>query len=153
MYKKHSIKTSITVGIILMMIVGLLLPSTSASIEIDDGDGFWTDDFDYGTPEDVGVSCINCRVDDESNSIILNETTYAGRIYDFGEGGSHKEGGVHEAYYYQSFFFLPMRFFNPNSHIKWENEFDEDFEYPYIEEPNESHEDERNVETSSTGFK
>lgn len=139
MYKKHSIKTSITVGILLMMIVGLLLPSISASIETDSGDGFWLDNFDYSSNEEARENLIltNCSI--YNGSVMFNRST---------EGLTYKiDGSSHKAYSYPTSFFIPF-FFSPNNHIRFEDQFENYLEYPGIKSL-----DNKYADRSSKGFK
>ena len=70
MNAKHLIKKSIIVGIIFLTTIGLMFPSTLASVEKDSADGVWTDNFE---PNDDGnVTLKNCTI--ESNAIELKQS-------------------------------------------------------------------------------
>ncbi len=105
MYAKHLIKKSIIVGIIFLTAIGLIFPSTLASVEMGPLDGVWTDNFE----NDDDVNLTNCTIED--NAIVLNRSTNEVE-YNFADGKSH------EAYSYVTPFFLPL--FPPDSHIKRE---------------------------------
>ena len=102
MYKNHSIKTSIVVGILLMTTLGLLVPSTSASPTIDVVDGIWSDDFKYvnETEGDENLSYENCTVDYVNGIVTLIESP-EGLMHDF-------KGSGHNAYKYRSKYFIPL---------------------------------------------
>jgi hypothetical protein len=130
MYKKHSIKTSIVVGILLMTTLGLLVPSTSASIETDADDGFWTDDFKYENLEDANenLSFINCTIDTTSGFIVLNKTVEP-KTYDF-------KDTTHQAYSYSVYKFWNLDIFT-RLQITDNHKFDKYLDIPGIKTPDD----------------
>ena len=109
MYTKHSIKTLIIVGFIFLTLIGVLFTSIVGSVEIDEGDGVWSDDFKTAG----SVDCNNCTVDNDDGIIMLNKSTDE-RQYNFSE-----ENFPHTAYAYKSLFFLPItKLFSPESHTE-----------------------------------
>jgi len=119
MYKKHSIKTSIVVGILLMTTLGLLVPSTSASISINDDDGIWHDDFKYGSPGSAAenITVENCNIDIQNGVISLNPEIHP-RNYNFNE-----EDLTHKASVYRWISFMPrsiLPFIKPDSPLSRE---------------------------------
>lgn len=119
MYKKHSIKTSIVVGILLMTTVGLLVPSTSASISINVHDGIWLDDFKYDSLEaaEENLTTDNCKIYNETGVISLNPETHP-RSYSFDE-----EDFPHKASVYRWISFRPISllpFTHPDRHLSSE---------------------------------
>lgn len=107
MNAKYLIKRSIIVGIIFLTTIGLMFPSTLASVETDAADGVWTDNFE---PNDEGnVTLKNCTIKD--NAIELKQSK--NKIdYNFADGRSH------EAYSYVAYFFFPL--YRPDYHIESE---------------------------------
>ncbi|UCF12203.1 MAG: PQQ-binding-like beta-propeller repeat protein [Thermoplasmatales archaeon] len=102
MNAKHLIKKSIIVGIIFLITIGLMFPSTLASVEIDAADGVWTDSFE----NDADVILTNCTIED--NAVVLKQSKNKVE-YSFADGRSH------EAYSYVAYFFFPLS--RPDSHI------------------------------------
>ena len=112
MYKKHSSKMPIVIGIFLMITIGLLVPSISASIETDADDGFWFDDFVYVPPEDPYENLLltNCTINVDTGTITLNKTVEPNK-YDFTDNS-------HDAYSFSSIFsldILPLKFITDNN--------------------------------------
>jgi len=142
MYKKHSIKTSIVAGILLMTTVGLLVPSTSASIETDADDGFWTDNFVYDSQDDAAenLSFINCSINVTTGTIVLNKTDEP-KTYDFVDTS-------HQAYSYSSILFNPF-YLVTNVHLTEYNKLDKYLDIPGIKIPD----DEKYASWSSAGWK
>ena len=103
MYKKRSIKTSIVIGILLMTTVGLFIPSSSASISINDNDGIWLDDFKYETQiaAEENITIDNCKIDNTNGVISLNPEIHP-RTYNFNE-----EDFQHKASTYRWISFRP----------------------------------------------
>jgi outer membrane protein assembly factor BamB len=152
MHLNRSMKFSLTLSVIFFLIVGFFIPSTVIAIYIDPLDGIWTDSFeDKDTtyrPTNGTSRCIW-----EDGTILLARTSDGGRNYTFKDQGSFKNND-HKAYYYQTA--LPIKpfsfLFSPLTHTeRAEREFDADFQYPNIENFNES--SNRYVETSASGFK
>jgi len=145
MYKKHSIKTLVIIGLLLISTVGLLVPSISASIETDGGDGFWFDDFIYEPPEDPNENLIltNCTINVNSGTITLNKTVEP-KKYDFTDNS-------HDAYSFSSIFsleILPFKF-TTNTHLTDYNKLDKYLDIPNIKREN----DNKYAEWSSAGLK
>jgi len=133
MYTKHSIKTLVIVGFLLMAAIGLLFPSTSASIETDADDGFWSDSF----TDKQTTNRTDCIWD--NGTITLPKSTDP-REYDFSDGGSFRDN-LHKAYYLRMFklekLFLSTSLLSPERLANREFEFDETFQYPFIEDDSE----------------
>ncbi len=145
MYKKHSIKTPIVIGILLMTTVGLLFPSTSASIETDGIDGFWINDFIYKPHEDPYEDLIltNCTINVNGGTITLDKTVEP-KKYDFTDNS-------HDAYSFSSIFsleILPFKFIT-NIHLIENNRLDKYTEIPNIRKEN----DDKYAEWSSSRWK
>jgi outer membrane protein assembly factor BamB len=142
----HVIGRSIQVGFLLVIAIIILIPSSSAYLEVDPADGVWTDDFENSST----VECENCVC---TNGTITLDKSTNDRTYDFRDGGGFNKNS-HAAYYYQTlfppFFLQYFSFFSPTRHLIWEREFDETFEYPFIERALEF--ENRYASTSSTRF-
>jgi len=146
MNKKNSIKTLVVIGFLLISTIGLIIPNTTALPVIDEDDGIWTDDFNYDNQTEVDANLIykNCTVD--YGYVSLNKSM-KGLVYDF-------DSGDHNAYKYQSFFFIPrLIIFSPSLHVLFESRFHSAFELPNIKEYELSgDEDEIYAITSSAGL-
>ncbi|MCJ7696763.1 MAG: hypothetical protein MUO73_00310, partial [Thermoplasmata archaeon] len=151
MSMNRPMKLSLTVSIIVFLVIGFILPSSVIAIHIDDIDGIWTDGFeDRNTTKRLTNGTSQCIWED--GTILLARTSTGGRNYTFADGGSFLDND-HKAYYYQSA--LPINLlsflFSPSRHKGSEHEFDEDFQYPNIEDFNET--TNRYAESSSIGYK
>lgn len=151
MSMNRPMKLSLTVSIIVFLVIGFILPSSVIAIHIDDIDGIWTDGFeDRNTTKRLTNGTSQCIWED--GTILLARTSTGGRNYTFADGGSFLDND-HKAYYYQSA--LPINLlsflFSPSRHTGAEHEFDEDFQYPNIEDFNET--TNRYAESSSIGYK
>jgi len=135
MHIKHSTKKSIILGIIFLTAIGLTLPNIIASVETDPVDGVWMDNFE----NDDDVNLTDCTI--ENGAIVLNRSINE-ITYDFADGRSHK------AYGYVAPFFLPLLFSAPDSHIRWEDEFNEYTDLEYIKTLNGEY-----AERSSEGLR
>ena len=129
MYKKHSIKTSIVAGILLMTTLGLLVPSTSASIETDADDGIWFDDFKYDSWEAAAenLSFINCNT--TGGTIVLDKTIEP-KTYDFVDAS-------HQAYSYSVYKFWNLDIFT-RLQITDNHKFDKYLDIPGIKTPDDN---------------
>jgi len=140
-------KLSLTVSIIVFIGIGFVLPNSVIAIHIDNVDGIWTDSFeDRNTTKCLPNGTSQCIWEDET--ILLTRTSTGGRNYSFAGDNDH------EAYYYPSA--LPINgflsfLFSPSRHTGAEHEFDADFQYPNIEDFNET--TSRYAESSSVGYK
>jgi len=135
MRAKHLIKKSIILGIIFLTIIGFIFPSTLASVETDPDDGVWMDDFENA----AHVNLTNCIIE---NGVIALTRSKNIINYSFADTRSHK------AYSYVAPLFLPLLFSPPDSHIRWEDEFNKYTELKYIKTPNGEY-----AERSSEGLK
>ncbi|VVB62379.1 Outer membrane protein assembly factor BamB [uncultured archaeon] len=146
----RTIKLFLTVSIIIFLIFGFLHPGSFIAIEVNENDGIWTDSFENSSSTDRGPGTSPCVW--ENGMILLTTASDIGRNYSFADGGSFKNNN-HKAYYYQFFdinhilfsFFSPLI---PSARV--ENEFDNDFQYPYIEKKGES--THRYAESSTQGM-
>jgi len=132
MYKKHTIKTLIIIGFLLLSSVGLLFPNVSAEIISDADDAFWTDDFEYENLQDAEANLLftNCSINTDSGTITLDKTVEP-KTYDFKDTS-------HGAYYFQYFKNLPLI----NFFVKWNlgenNKFDSYIDIPPIRNMDEN---------------
>lgn len=107
MQTMRSMSKSITFGIIIFLVIGFVLPSTTMAATVYPTDGVWEDTFD----NKENVTTTNCDV--KAGEIVLNQEVSL-IPYNF----TQKD---HEAYVYQSFFFLPIaKFFAPKNHLSRE---------------------------------
>jgi hypothetical protein len=139
MQLNRTMKLSLTVSVIIFILVGLILPSNVMAFEGNENDGIWTDSFETAdTTQCLSGGTSQCVWD--TGTILLTSTLTGGRNYSFADGGSFKKND-HEAYYYESFFPINRFFsflFSPALHTTREHQFDDNFQYPYIEKKGES---------------
>ncbi len=131
----HFIRKLVILGIIFLVTIGLIFPSTSAEPDVDGGDGVWLDTFTNAE----NVTLRNCDWDDDSDSIILNRTK-SNVKFDFRDKRSHK------AYSYTTRTFSNLC--PPNFHILLEHELK-----VYTDEINKIKKEDRNAYITSSETK
>lgn len=112
MQKNRSMNLLLTVGISILLLLGFIVPNVPAAVNRYPDDGIWEDSFTDAT----GVILKNCSV--KPGEIILNQE-YSQISYDFAKTNQN-----HQAYAYQTFFFIPLwRYLSPNTHLSKEIKF------------------------------
>jgi len=107
MQKIRSMNLLITVGIIIFLMIGFIVPNVGASFVTYPTDGIWEDTFNNAS----SVNLTNCVV--KGGEIVLDQE-FSQIPYNFAQKN-------HEAYAYQSFFFFPLgKLFSPNNHLRFE---------------------------------
>ncbi len=77
---KHSIKTLVVIGFLLISTMGLLVPSVSAYPMIDEDDGIWTDDFNYDNQTEVGKNLSYTNINHSSS---YQDSLFSLQVYMF----------------------------------------------------------------------
>ncbi|MCX6664285.1 MAG: PQQ-binding-like beta-propeller repeat protein [Euryarchaeota archaeon] len=112
MHTTHSMNLSITGGIIMILVIGFIVPSTVAIAKTYPDDGVWEDTFEDST----NLKLTGCNF--VNGTIELKKGT-SHFTYNFADTLSHY------AYAYQAFLFLPIgKTFSPTSHLSKEAIFE-----------------------------
>ncbi len=112
MQKMHSMNLSITVGIIIFLMMGFIVPSSVAVIKVYPDDGIWEDTFDDSTNLYLpGCNRVNGAIELKKGTSHFNYT-FADTL-------------LHNAYAYQTFLFFPIgKTYSPTSHLSKEAKFE-----------------------------
>jgi hypothetical protein len=114
MQTMHSMKLLITIGIIITLVMGFIVPNAMAIPKVYPDDGIWVDTFDDATDLKLtDTSLVN-------GAIELKKGLTEFQNYDFTGINNHY------AYAYRTLFFIPFgKMFSPASHIPQEDVFDQ----------------------------
>ncbi len=112
MQMNRSMKLFITVGISLFLLFEFIVPNALSAVNKYPDDGIWEDSFTDAT----GVTLKNCTL--KSGEIILDQE-FSQISYNFAKTNQN-----HQAYAYQTFFFIPLwRYLSPSNHLSKEIKF------------------------------
>jgi outer membrane protein assembly factor BamB len=107
MQKIRSMNLLITIGIIISLMIGFIVPTIPAGFVTYPTDGIWEDTFN----NEASLKLTNCVV--KGGEIVLDQ--------EFSQIPYNLAQKNNDAYAYQSFFFFPLgRLFSPNNHLRYE---------------------------------